>query len=283
MTAIFSMVRGSGARRALPWLALSALLVLGAGCRKAARFGGVGRTGSKARFALGGDHLYTLGRDRITVFSLAEPAAPRPVATQAVEFEAETLFLHDSLLYVGTRRGMWIYDVSRPERPRRLGGHQHLYACDPVVVDGARAYVTLSTGAGCRRGVNELRIYDVTDPRYPQLRRTVPMHRPGGLGVDRGFLFVTNGRLGVDVFDVRAPLAPRRVARLETLQGYDVIPNDGVLVVSAEDGIYQFDYRRWPIRQVSRIPIASGHALRPEQWRRVRVAGGLPFFSMACR
>lgn len=138
-----------------------------------------------------------------------------------------------------------------------MGGLEHVYSCDPVVVDGAHAYVTLRTEPGCRQGVNELRVYDVTDPRHPVLRHTRKMRHPGGLGVDAGYLFVTNGPQGVDVFDVRRPTEPTLVARMEGLHGYDVIPAGGILVVSAEDGIYQYDYRQWPIRQLSRIPILS--------------------------
>lgn len=38
-------------------------------------------------------------------------------------------------------------------------------------------------------------------------------------------------------------------------RGDDVIPNDRILIVSARDGIYQFDYSTHQLRKLSRIPV----------------------------
>jgi hypothetical protein len=170
--------------------------------------------------------------------------------------DAETVFLAGHLLYVGARTGLYVYRVADPERPKYVGEQRHVYACDPVVVQQDVAFVTLRSGQpGCARGENELRIYDVSDPTQPRVRRSYPMRSPGGLGVDGNLLFVVDGAAGLKVFDATDPLQLRLREILPAVHGYDVIPNRGVLIVSAADGLYQYDYRDGPLRQLSRLPI----------------------------
>jgi hypothetical protein len=47
---------------------------------------------------------------------------------------------------------MLVYDVRTPQRRLLLGKAEHVYSCDPVVVDSDIAYVTLRAGGDCPRG-----------------------------------------------------------------------------------------------------------------------------------
>jgi hypothetical protein len=244
--------------RALCVLVVGLALAL-PGCKKNGGSGsGAGRGGSLARFAIAGDTLYTLGGDRLNAFSLANPELPMEVGRIRVEADAETVFLEGSLLYVGARSGLYVYDVADPRRLKYVGEQRHVQSCDPVVVQEGVAFVTLRSGQrACRRGADELRVYDVSDPTRPHLRRTYPMRSPSGLGVDGDLLFVVDGPAGLKVFDATDPLDLRLQEVLPDLRGYDVIPNRGVLIVSGEDGLYQYDYRGTRLRLLSRLPMGK--------------------------
>ncbi|MDY0002870.1 MAG: hypothetical protein RBU30_16345 [Polyangia bacterium] len=217
-----------------------------------------GTGGSMARFALHGEHLYTLGRSELVIFDLRDGLSPEQIGSQRIGWDVETLFLSGNRLFVGARSGMYIYDVSVPQAPRQLAFTGHLYACDPVVVRGDTAFVTLRKGSQCRGGSNELRVYDVSNPTQPELIATYPMKNPWGLGVDGPWLFVADGRAGLKVFDSRDPRRIVEVQRLRRVTGYDVIPSGGLLIISAADGLYQYDYSQGRLRRLSRIPIGGG-------------------------
>lgn len=239
---------------------LAAMLAMGlSACAASIASGGMtGTGGSLARFAVHGEYMFTLDRSTLTVFDLQNGLHPVRVGTFPVGWDVETLFLSGNRLFIGARSGMYIYDVSVPEAPRRLAFTGHLYACDPVVVRGNTAFVTLRKGSACRGGANELRVYDVSDPTLPLQIATYPMHNPWGLGVDGDWLFVADGKAGMKVFDARDPRRLRRVRTMKEIFGYDVIPNGGVLIVSAADGLYQYDYRQGRLQRMSRLPIGKG-------------------------
>lgn len=243
--------------------------LLAGGCKKKGGAGaGAGQGGSLSRFAIEGDVLYALGGEHLHAFSLANPELPMEVSRLRAGTDAETVFLSGSQLYVGARTGLYVYGIGDPERPKLLGQQHHVYACDPVVVQESVAFVTLRSGQpGCARGENELRIYDVSDPTRPRVRRTYPMRSPSGLGIDGNLLFVVDGPAGLKVFDARDPLKLRLKQVLPKLRAYDVIPHKGVLIVSAADGLYQYDYRPSasdgsgagdrPLRLLSHLPIGK--------------------------
>lgn len=248
-------------------LALLACLGVGSGLAAcAASSGGGGLTGtggSLARFALHGDRLYALGGSQLKIFGLADGLHPELLRSRYIGWDVETLFRDGNRLFVGARNGMYIFDVSEPDAPKQLAFTGHLYSCDPVVVQGNTAYVTLRKGSACRGGENELRVYDVTDSTQPQLIGTYPMTGPWGLGVHDAWLFVADGKAGLRVFDTRDPRRLRPVGVMPEIHGYDVIPNQGVLVISAEDGLYQYDYRNGRLVGLSRLPIGKGAEALP--------------------
>lgn len=209
-----------------------------------------GKGGSMARFTISGDHLYTVDDSNLKTFSLANASQPRYLKEKDknVGFGIETIFTMDTLLLIGAQDGMHIYNIKRPEFPQFLSTTTHIRSCDPVVASGNYAYVTLnSKNVGCGRGSNVLQVYDISDPRTPQLvKEERDLIGPYGLGVDGNKLFVCDN--GLKIYDVSNPTSPILMNDLSTvpeasgINAYDVIPLNGVLLLTGKDGFYQFAY-----------------------------------------
>jgi hypothetical protein len=228
-----------------------------------ASFGGVGESsnrsvnsgsegigGSFAQFMLVDDYLYVMNTNtEISLFDISSPANPRDDGEFSPGWEIETLFKNDDKLFIGGNLGMYIYSVEDPSNPTYLSEFNHADACDPVVADDKFAYVTLRTGTQCLGQVNQLDVLDISDVYQPTLINTVNMSNPHGVGIDpeNDVLFVCDGNDGLKVF--RASEAQgnsfSNITPLQHIQGvtaYDVIPNDGKLMMIGEEGLYQFDY-----------------------------------------
>ncbi|MDL2230589.1 hypothetical protein LJB87_02210 [Alistipes sp. OttesenSCG-928-L06] len=228
-----------------------------------------GQGGSMARFTIVGDYLYTVDHQTLHTLRLADPAKPQHLDLRdlSVGFDIETIFPYDGKLFIGSRAAMYIYDIASPEFPKLLSQVQHFSSCDPVVAAGNYAYVTLnSDNITCWRGKNELQVYDISDPKSPQLvSPPIAMKSPRGLGVDEAakILFVCDQ--GVKAFDLSIPSEPEifwdltDVPQVKGMRGYDCIPMNGVLMVVGEDGLYQFDYTGENIEFLSKIDIRRGN------------------------
>lgn len=239
----------------------AAALVLGAvaGCGgdSASSAGAISRTGqggSLARFTVVGNYLYTVDGQRLHLFDVTDPANPSPWTRQEVGFGIETIFGYGDHLFIGSQTGVYIYDNTNPQFPKKLGALEHVRSCDPVVVEGTTAYVTLrNTGSRCRGGDNELDIIDIANPAAPSLVMSYAMEGPAGLGIDGGTLFVCDSTAGLKVFDATDPLMLELVDRVTDQNCYDVIPRDGVLIVSGLGGLSQYDYKTLPMTLLSKL------------------------------
>lgn len=223
-------------------LGMLLLLVAGFGCKAAGPRSVTGKAGSMARFLVKGNVLYTLGNYDLRAFSIKDRFSPVKRGHVRELWGAETLFGEGDHLFVGSQRGLYVLSAKRPEHPRKVAFHRHATACDPVVVQGKWAFVTLRQGSRCRRGPNELQVLDVSQRKKPVLKRKYPMNGPAGLGIDGHLLFVADGHAGIKLFDARKPLSLRLLTTLHGVDGYDLIPHEGVLIVSAKRGLYQYSY-----------------------------------------
>ncbi len=79
----------------------------------------------------------------------------------------ETVFIAEDMLYVGTSNGMHILSLANPSSPNFLSTYQHITACDPVVVEGDWAYVTLRAGNICGGTQNLLEVIDIAISLIP--------------------------------------------------------------------------------------------------------------------
>jgi hypothetical protein len=207
--------------------------------------GGAGTGGSMARFMLNDDYLYVIAVPvRLKTVDITTASDMAVIDSVDVPRNMETLFRLENNLFVGTTTGMLIFDLVNPQKPVQISSYDHLTACDPVIVDGQYAYVTLRTGNMCNNGQNLLEVIDISSITNPFLVKSYPMFNPHGLGTDGDLLFVCDGAAGLKIYDKSDPLAiiTNQIAHYEDFDTYDVIPMDGILMLVGEGGIYQYDY-----------------------------------------
>jgi hypothetical protein len=228
--------------------------------------GSSGIGGSMARFTINGDYMFTVDNSTLKLFDLTNPAQPEYLErkNQNLNFGIETIFSRDTLLFIGSQDGMYIYNIARPEFPQKLSQVSHIRSCDPVVASGDYAYVTLnSERTWCGNASNVLNIYNISNPRSPELVFNTGLNYPKGLGVDGNKLFVCEAIQGIKVYDISDPIAPiwcddlSRIPEANGIKPYDVIPVGGLLLSSTDKGLYQFDYSGEKLKFVSKITIVN--------------------------
>jgi hypothetical protein len=212
----------------------------------------VGKGGSTARFTICGNYLYTVNNYDMRVFDITTPDNPATLTKVSVGFGIETIFPRgDSLLFVGSQNGMYIYRISPSGIPNQVSYFQHIKSCDPVVADANYAYVTLnSTHSWCGRSTNELQIIDISNINYPNLKASYPLYGPQGLGIDNKTLFICDA--GLKVYDVTNVMNVKLKHNFN-ISATDVIPYHGNLLVIGNDGFYQYKYQNDTITFLSKI------------------------------
>jgi len=223
------------------------------GAGESAPASGVG--GSMARFAISGNYLYAVDDSNLITFDITmqEPAHINGIN---VGWAIETIFPYGESLFIGSAAAMYIFDISSPASPVKFSTYWHATACDPVVVEGDIAFVTLRDGELCPRGVNRLEVIDVKDLRKPEPIAFYDMINPHGLGIDNGYLFISEGKHGLKILDASDPKNVKQLRHIKDIQTLDVIPFDDVLMVTGESGIVQYDYSDInDIKHLSTIPV----------------------------
>ncbi len=217
----------------------------------------VGVAGSMARFAIHGNILYVINRNfEIKVFNIDDNKITKKRMFRAGT-TIETLFIKDNNLFIGSRTGMFIYDIKNPEFPNFVSQYRHVTSCDPVVVNDKYAFVTLRTGNTCNSNVNRLDIISLEDIWHPTLITSYNMHNPHGLGIDNNILFVCDGTEGLKVYDASDvnKIDQKLLQHFKNIKTYDLIPYNNTLIMTGADGIYQYDYSDIKnIHQISHIP-----------------------------
>ncbi|MEO1049187.1 MAG: hypothetical protein AAFX87_01085 [Bacteroidota bacterium] len=219
---------------------------------------GVG--GSMARFTISGDHLYTVDESSLQSINISNLQSPLVGEKLVIGWGIETIFPYTDKLFIGAQNGMHIVDNSNPDSPSLLSTYSHVQSCDPVVVDGSYAYVTLRSGTECQGFTNQLDVVDISNPELPFLHKTYAMDNPHGLGVDGDALFICDGESGLKVYDKADvnTIDSNQLAHYEDIHAFDVIPLNNVLMLIGEDGLYQYDYSNLDkIRFLSKIDIQA--------------------------
>lgn len=201
-----------------------------------------GVNGSMSRFGLYKDYLYVVLNNQMSIFDLSGDEPVAAAENIAVGWNVETIFSYKDNMFMGTPTGMVIYSVKDPVKPEYQSSISHVYGCDPVVVEDDIAYVTVHSGNNCGQNFNELIVIDVSDVTRPQPIVSYTMTKPKGLGIDNGTLFLCDDGLKIYKADNPQTLMANRLAHYSGMEGYDVIPHNNVLMMIADDGIYQYDY-----------------------------------------
>ena len=220
--------------------------------------GSVGVNGSMSRFALYKNYLYSVINNQMNIIDLSGDEPKKAAEDISVGLNVETIFNYKDNMFMGTPTGMIIFSVANPLKPEYVSSVSHVFGCDPVVVENDIAYVTIHSGNFCGQNNNDLIIYDVSNVKSPRHIVTYAMTKPKGLGIDNGTLFVCDE--GLKIFNASDPqtVMANRLAHYAGMEGFDVIPFNNVLMMIAEDGLYQYDYSDLTkIKQLSKLPIVK--------------------------
>lgn len=220
--------------------------------------GEVGKAGSMARFAIVGDYLYAINGASMQLFDISVPADPAPYANVYVDWGVETIFSYQTSLFIGSQFGVYIYDNTDPSNPVLSSEFTHARACDPVVVNGDYAYITLREGTSCLNGVNQMNILNVSDINAPYQVNSYVMQNPKGLGIDQNRLFVCDGLAGLKTYSLDDPVEPQLVDTRTEIDCYDLIASNGLLVISDDTGILQYGYNQTDLELTPRGSILIG-------------------------
>lgn len=223
-----------------------------------------GQGGSMARFSIIGDYLYTISGKNLQLYNLAtDPAKPSKYARIPVGWDIETLYSANNYLFIGASTGVYIFDNNDPSNPFQVSKFLHVQSCDPVVVSGQYAYVTLRGGGRCGQGGSRMEVLDLTDIKNPVMVKSYVMQNPKGLGVQDNMLFVCDDVAGLKVFNLADPLNPQLGIDDVSINCFDLIPyknnlvvndnNSGNLVISDKTGILQYQYDPVGLTKVSSI------------------------------
>ncbi|XCF07238.1 hypothetical protein ABI125_05120 [Tamlana crocina] len=214
-----------------------------------------GSGGSLARFQIVDHYLYAVGNYEMAIFNIQNLAEPVLTNTQYAGWNIETMFQAEGYLYLGSTNGMYIYNLNNPALPEYVSEFTHWEGCDPVVVDGNYAYLTLRGGNACGQLESVLEVIDVSDKSTPKLAGRYELENPYGLGIKSNVLFVCDGTAGLKLFDKTNPLEVRFVKQFQDIQAKDVIPLEDKLLMIGGDMLYQYNYVESGVELVSEFEL----------------------------
>lgn len=204
---------------------------------------GTGQGGSLARFAITGNYLYTVDKEKLRVFNISNAADPVLKATVNIGFEIETIYPFKDKLFIGSTSVVHIFSIENPEQPQKLStaiSPTVIRRCDPVVAKDNVAFATLRTNGSCGGTQSILAVYDITDITNPIQKATYPVQEPYGLGYANDALYVCD-KTSLLVFDISQPFQPKLLSSLQDGSYVDVIPAPGTLICWVRDGIILYD------------------------------------------
>jgi hypothetical protein len=198
-----------------------------------------GKGGSLARYAISENALYVVTEHDLVVFDITDPSGTTHIKSLQIGLDVETIFPYNNFLFIGSQSAMYLYDISDRLDPQYLSGYSHFTSCDPVVVQGDVAYVSLRGRTDCNVGMEDLiEKIDVSNVRFPRnLKTTKNVLSPYGLGVKGDVLFVCQGENGLRLFNANT----LTVIRDMDVHAYDVIVDGEYLILTGDEGIYQYD------------------------------------------
>jgi hypothetical protein len=220
--------------------------------------GSTALNGSYTRMLIVKNRLYGVSNSYISTLDITDKKNPLLLNKQRLGFNVESIFHHEGVLFVGSSQQMFILKLDSRAVPvlesQTTYFDTNVQPCDPVFVSNQTAYVTLSpstvtgiTACGRRPGnvqtlqTGQLRIYDVTNIKLPELKTVIDVSDPKGLAVNGEYLFVCNADDGVNVYNLaKNKFTPELVYTTEPFKAYDVIVNQGIITVVGGENLHQY-------------------------------------------
>ncbi|MDR0795508.1 MAG: hypothetical protein LBE79_05550 [Tannerella sp.] len=233
-----------------------------------------GVNGSMSRFAIAGKYLYAIYIQNLwnpqplyssyyygptgwlKIFD-TESEKCEFVNSVNVSTAVETIFAYNDHLFLGMSNGMQILSIENPTSPVTMSYTWHFWGCDPVVVSGDYAYLTVRSTNVCGRNGNMLQVIDISDISQPKTVSQYTMQEPYGLGIDNNKLFVCDN--GLKVFDATVPVevGSKLLFQTSDFHGFDLIPYNNLLLVIGSNGLYQYSYANNQLNRLSVIPVSK--------------------------
>jgi hypothetical protein len=199
--------------------------------------------GSTARFGMLNNRMYTVSTFSLEVFNTDNASAPSYIKTiNMLQGGIETIFPYNSMLFIGSQSGMFVYDAAIPDNPVKLSQFMHVRSCDPVIADGGYAYVTLSGGSACGGYSNQLDVLNITNINAPVAVKTYQLKGPRGLSKDGNLLLICDGTDGLKLFDATSASNITLIKQVTGFDARDVIAVNGKAIVTSANGLFIVDY-----------------------------------------
>jgi len=154
-----------------------------------------------------GQTLYSIGRGRLHVFDVSDPANPKPLGVLDGLGATRQIEVDDHVAYITAREdGVFLVDVADPRKPRLLCHYDPIEVATGMDVSGDVMFVA------CRSHGVEL--VDVSDPTKPRHLSTARTGEAQSVEVRNGFAYVgVWGSRELVVVDVRNARKPAITAR----------------------------------------------------------------------
>ncbi len=208
-------------------------------------------SGSYTNLLVVGDFMYAVNIQNLSTFDVSDADEPVLIDDQEIGFNIESLLHHKGNLFIGSPEAMHIFSIAEDGIPSRASftdyGSMDEDFCrqDPIAVNDNYAYASLSSvvRTDCfRTDLNELRIYDITNLTSPQFENSIQMDSPRGIALDGNTLFVAEANVGLKVFNIEDAINPEMIYHFDGFQAFDLIPDNGLLIVVGPQKIYEYDY-----------------------------------------
>lgn len=209
------------------------------------------QSGSYANLLVIGDFMYVINIQNLSTYNVENADDPVLVDDQEIGFNIESLLHHKGNLFIGSPEAMHIFAISDDGVPERKSIteygtlDQDFCRRDPIAVNDNYAFASLSSvleGECFRQELNELRVYDISNLAEPILKNSLQMDSPRGIALDNDILFVCEARQGLKIYDVSNEVVPELLYHFDGFQAFDLIPDNGLLVIVGPEKIYEYDY-----------------------------------------
>jgi len=218
----------------------------------------IGIGGSYAQFQINNNALYKVDHYKLNVYNISSPL--QTYFDKSVYMntwfsgEFETLFKQKEFLFIGSTTGMYVVNALDEFNPTFISGFSHATACDPVVVYGNTAYITVRGGNSCGAIKDQINVIDITNIQNPTLVSTYLINQPYGLGVRNTTMYVCTGTQGLKIFD--ASNNNNLILKNTYFSNVtDVIPLSSHLILVGPNKVVQMnygpDYTLTPISEIN--------------------------------
>lgn len=200
---------------------------------------GVG--GSLAKFTIVGNYIYAVSSHYLYTVDISDATKPVNVGQSILNFDMETIYSYNNRLFIGSRTGLYIYSLDKPAVPILIGEAKHGRSCDPVIANDSVSYSTLKGSTFCGPATSGLYVYNVKNMSQPELKKTIPINEPIGLGMSDSALYVCCSNEGLKIYSIKDAYSPIEKKIISGYNFIDIIPYDNILICRVSDGIVLYD------------------------------------------